>query len=143
MVVPPGWNVTEPIGLAVKLYKLAEKLKHAPESAKYFESKIERLGGLLSSLQDVLMSIGDGTAAPLSANSFAQLKKEIMALQKCIQQCEEFIASFVPLTGDGSRRPSAAARARWVWDEEKGKECSAQIDEHFQFLNLALSIITL
>ena len=140
MVVPPGWNVTEPIGLAIKLYEIAEKLKYAPESAKYFKSKIKRLGQSLSLLQEVLVWIGVGRAAPLPAESFAQLKEEVVALQERIQECEEFIATFVPLTDDGGRRPSAAARARWVWDEKKGNEYSAQIESHIHFINFNLSI---
>lgn len=143
MVVPPGWNVTEPIGLAIKLYEIAEKLKHAPESAKYFKSKIERLGGSLSSLQEVLTRIGDGRAAPLPADTFAQLKEEVIALQERIQQCEEFIVTFVPLTDNGRRKSSAAAKARWVWDEKKGNEYSAQIESHIHLINFKLNIYAL
>ena len=86
------------------------------------------------------MSIGDGTATPLPANRLAQLQEEVVALQECIQQCEEFLATFVPLTGDGSRRSSAAAKARWVWDEEKGNTYSAQIDSHIHLITFNLSI---
>ena len=143
MVVPPGWNVTEPIGLAIKSYEIAEKLKHAPRSAKTFKSKIERLGRLLSLLQEVLVRIGDGRAAPLPADNFAQLKEEVIALQERIQQCEEFIAKFVHLTGDGSKKSSAAAKARWVWDEKKGNEHAVQIESHILLINLNLNIDTL
>ena len=143
MVVPPGWNVTEPIGLAIKSYEIAEKLKHAPKSAKTFKSKIERLGRLLSLLQEVLVRIGDGRAAPLPADNLAQLQEEVIALQERIQQCEEFIAKFVPLTGDGSKKSSAAAKARWVWDEKKGNEHAAQIESHILLINLNLNIDTL
>ena len=143
MVVPPGWNVTEPIGLAIKSYEIAEKLKHAPRSAKTFKSKIERLGRLLSLLQEVLVRIGDGRAAPLPADNFAQLKEEVIALQERIQQCEEFIAKFVHLTGDGSKKSSAAAKARWVWDEKKGNEHAVQIESHIFLINLNLNIDTL
>ena len=143
MVVPPGWNVTEPIGLAIKSYEIAEKLKHAPKSAKTFKSKIERLGRLLNLLQQVLVRIGDGRAAPLPADNFAQLKEEVIALQERIQQCEEFIAKFVHLTGDGSKKSSAAAKARWVWDEKKGNEHAVQIESHILLINLNLNIDTL
>ena len=143
MVVPPGWNVTEPIGIAIKLYEIAEKLNHAPSRAKHFKSKIERLGHTLSSLEKVLGRFGDGRAAPLPADSLVQLQKEVVELQECIKHCEEFIATFVPLTGDGSKKSSAAAKARWVWDEKKVNELSAQIESHIHCINLDLSIIAL
>ncbi len=137
MVVPPGWNVTEPIGIAIKLYEIAEKLNQAPSRAKHFKSQIEDLAGSLSFLEKVLLSIGDGR---LPANNFAQLRKEVIGLQECIQHCEKFIATFVPLTGDGSKKPSAAAKARWVWDEKKGNDYSAQIEKHIHRINLNLNI---
>ena len=140
MVVPPGWNVTEPIGIAIKLYKIAEKLNHAPDSAKHFKSKIERLGAMLSSLEKAILRI---RAAPLPADGLAQLQKEVVGLQECIKQCEEFIATFPSLTGDGSKKSSAAAKARWVWDEKKGNELSAQIESHINYINLNLGIISL
>ena len=140
MVVPPGWNVTEPIGIAIKLYEIAEKLNHAPNSAKHFKSKIERLGATLSTLEKVILRI---RAAPLPADGLAQLQKEVVGLQECIKQCEEFIATFVSLTGDGSKKSSAAAKARWVWDEKKGNEFSAQIESHINYINFNLSIISL
>ncbi len=143
MVVPPGWNVTEPIGIAIKVYEIVEKLKDAPKSAKYFKSKIEGLGRTLSLLQGVLLRIGDGTAAPLPADNFAQLREEVIGLQECVEDCEVFIAPYVSLTSDGSRKPSAAAKARWVWDEKKGKEYSRQIESHIHFINLILNIDSL
>ena len=138
MVVLPGWNVTEPIGIAIKLYEIAEKLNHAPSSAKHFKSKIERLGATLSSLEKVILRI---SAAPLPADNLAQLQKEVVGLQECIKHCEEFIATFVSLTGDGSKKSSAAAKARWVWDEKKGNEYSEQIESYIHYINLNLNII--
>ena len=140
MVVPPGWNVTEPIGIAIKLYEIGEKLNHAPKSAKYFKSKIESLAGSLSLLEEVLLRIGDGGAARPPADNFAQLRNEVNELQECIQRCEKFIATFVPLTSDGSKKPSAAAKARWVWDEKKGHEHSAQIESHIHRISFNLNI---
>ena len=140
MVVPPGWNVTEPIGIAIKLYEIVDKLNNAPSRAIDFKEKIESLAGSLSSLEEVLLRIGDGRAPRLPANDFAQLRKEVIGLQKCIQQCEKFIAPFVPLTGDGSKKPSTAAKARWVWDEKKGDEHSKQIEDRIHRINLKLSI---
>lgn len=141
MFVPPGWNVTEPLGIAIRLYDIVEKLNHAPSRAKHFQSKIERLGDTLSSLEKVLLRIGDGRAAP--PDNLAQLQKEVVGLQECIKHCEEFIATFVPLTGDGSKKSSAAAKARWVWEEKKGNEYSAQIESHIHYMNLNFNIIAL
>ena len=143
MVVPPGWNVTEPIGIAIRLYEIAEKLNHAPSRAKHFKSKIERLGDTLSSLEKVILRIRDGRTAPLPTDNLAQLQKEVVGLQECIKHCEEFIAAFVPLTGDASKKSSAAAKARWVWDEKKGNEYSALIESHIHYINLNINIITL
>ena len=137
MVVPPGWNVTEPIGIAIKLYEIAEKLNHAPSGAKHFKSKIERHGARLGSLEKVILI----SAASLPADDLAQLQEEVVELQECIKHCEEFIATFVSLTDDGSKKSSTAAKARWVWDERKGNEYSARIESHINHISLDLNII--
>ena len=36
-MVLPGWNVTEPIYIAIDLLEVAEKLKKAPSAAKQFK----------------------------------------------------------------------------------------------------------
>ena len=142
-MVLPGWNVTEPLNIAIELYKIAEKLNHAPSRAKDFKSRIERLGHTLSGLERVLLRIAEGRAAPLPADSLAHLQQEVAGLQECIKNCEVFIASFVSLTGDGSKKSSAAAKARWVWDEKKGNEYLAQIESHINSMNLNFHIIAL
>ena len=132
MVVPPGWNVTEPIGVAIRLYQIADKLKDAPRSTKAFLSKIEGLGASLKVLEQVLQGLGHDGDAPHPAVNFIQLRKEVVALQECVKHCEEFIGSFIPLT--------ATARARWVLSQGKAKDYTRLIESHINGIQLNLSV---
>ncbi|KAG8533011.1 uncharacterized protein KY384_001793 [Bacidia gigantensis] len=138
----PGWNVTEPISLAYRLYRIAQQLQYAPESAKELKSKIEDFDSSLRSLQEVLDKLDGSSETSLSAHRLAQLRKEVVQGEKCIKRCEDFIADFPGITSDGSKRAAGAGAALWLWKKDRAEKLTEQMESHIRHISFILQINT-
>ena len=139
-MVLPGWNVSEPIDLAYKLYAVIERLRSAPDSAKAFVSKINNFGSNLKELQRLLES----DTASHSPQDFDHLRATLLECQDCVKRCEEYSDRFRKLTKDGkSKLEGAGQAARWTLQEEKVARLKEEIDSQMSSIGLALTIKTL
>ena len=137
MVVPPGWNVTEPIELAVKLCKIVESLRGAPESAKAFISQTNSFKGNLDELDRVLES-----ELPSQPDQ-VHLRATVRECRACIKRCEEYSESFPKLTKDGRATIDGAGQAaRWTFQEKKWTRLLEEINTRMNSIGLALAIKT-
>lgn len=139
-MIPPGWNVTEPIGLAAGLYKVIESLKSAPEDAKAFTAKIERFRRSLTELHRVL----DDSLAFDPSRDQAYLREALADCQSCVRRCQNFHDSFQKLSQDGAAKfANAAQAARWVWRDRKIVKLRDEIDSQMSNIGLTLLIKSL
>ena len=139
-MVLPGWNVTEPIDLSIRLYVVVETLRSAPDSAKVFVSKIKNFSANLSDLQGVLESHSAGH----SLQDPKRLCATVIECQDCVKRCEEFSEGFGKLTKDGGGKMDGAVQsARWALQEKKVARLRIEIDDRLKDLELALVIKTL
>lgn len=139
-MVLPGWNVTEPIDLSIRLYVVVETLRSAPDSAKVFVSKIKNFSANLSDLQGVLESHTAGHSLQDPKRLCATIKE----CQACVRRCEEFSEGFGKLTKDGGGKMDGAVQAaRWALQEKKVARLREEIDDRLKDLELALVIKTL
>lgn len=136
-MILPGWNVSEPIDLAIKLYDVVEALKNAPEGAKSFVYKVNSFRRSLEELQQTLKN---DIAARSSAQDLDHLHATLLECQQCVQRCEEFGRRFESLTGDGK---GGLLRARWVWQDKKVARLRAEIDSQMGSIGMSLMIKTL
>lgn len=139
-MVLPGWNVSEPIDLSLRLYVVVETLRSAPDSAKAFVSKIKNFSANLSDLQGVLES----DTACHSAQDLERLRASIIESQAFVKRCEEFCEGFRKLTKDGRGKMDGAAQAaRWALQEKKVARLREEIDGMINGIGFALIIKTL
>ena len=139
-MIPPGWNVTEPFGLAASLYRVVESLKAAPEDAKAFTAKIEKFSRSLTKLQRV---IDESLAIDPNADH-EDLRLTLADCQLCVQRCQKFQESFHELINDGSTRMANAGQvARWVWKDKQIVRLRDEIDSQMNNLGLTLHIKSL
>ena len=132
-----GYNVSEPIELAYKLYKIVESLRSAPESAKAFTSKTDSFKGNLDELDRVLES-----ELPSQPDQ-VHLRDTVRECRACIKRCEEYIESFPKLTKDGRGKIDGAGQAaRWTFQEKKLTRLLEEIDTRMSSIGLALAIKT-
>lgn len=136
----PGWNVSEPIELAHKLYKVIVCLQSAPESAKAFLFKINNFRGNLDELQKVLAT----NIACHPAQDLKPLEATVLECQACVERCEEYCKGFAKLTKDGKGRMEGARQAaRWMMQQEKVARLRSEIDGQMNSIGLTLAIKTL
>ena len=132
----PGWNVSEPLQLAFKLYEVCEALKSAPDEAKAFILKVQNFRRSLEVLQQALK---DDVKDRYSIQSLENLHATLTACQDCVKRCEDFSKRFRDLTGDGKGTLTGAGqRVRLVWQEKKVAKLAAAVDS--QISNIALSL---
>ena len=140
-MVLPGWNVSEPIELAFKLYKVIESLKSAPEEAKAFVSKINKFS---RSLRELQKTIENDIATRSSAQDLDHLRETLEECQDCVKRCEEFGERFGNITGDGAASLRGAREATlFVWQDKKAARLRKEIDDQMNSIGLSLMIKTL
>ena len=136
-MVLPGWNVSEPIDLAFKLYKVVEALQSAPDSAKAFVSKINNFRSNLDEMQRILES----HTTSYSADDLEHLRATVLECQACVQRCEDYSEKFGKLIKDGGGRMDGAGQAtRWALQEKKVARLREEIDGKINGIGLTLAI---
>lgn len=126
-MIPPGWNVTEPIGVAVKIVRIIEALKNAPEETKVFAHRLESFRKGLNTLQKILEG---GADSSLLREHVDELKSVVEESQTCVQRCEVFITSV--------QKP-----AGWVWKKDQANRLSGEIDSRLHDLSFGMQLVTL
>lgn len=126
-MIPPGWNVTEPIGLAIKLYRIAEELRNAPEETNIFRKRLISFKNGLDTLQEILE---EGADSNLLLRHVDRLKSVVKESQDCVQRCEDFVTSVRQAT-------------KWVWKKEQAGRLTAEIDSRLHDLSFGMQLVTL
>lgn len=136
-MVLPGWNVSEPIELAYKLYEIVESLRSAPENAKAFISKTNSFKSSLDELDKILES-----ELP-SQPGQDLLRTTIQNCRACIKRCEEYSQGFPKLTKDGKGKIDWAGQAaRWTLQQKTVTNLSEEIKTLMSSIQVVLTIIT-
>lgn len=136
-MVLPGWNVSEPIELAFRLYDVVESLRSAPDSAKAFVSKINNFSANLEILQRIL----ERATASHQTQDLAHLHTLVLDCKACVKRCEEYSNGFGKLTKDGGgKMDSAGQAARWTLQEKKVAGLRNEIDAQMNNIGLTLAI---
>ena len=136
-MVLPGWNVSEPVDLALKLYQVVEALRSAPDSAKAFVSKINNFSCNLKELQRIL----DSDTASHSPQDSEHLRTTLVECQACVKRCEEYSEGFEKLTKDGRGKMDGAGQAaRWTLEEKKVTRLKDKIDGLMNDIVMILAI---
>ena len=136
-MVLPGWNVSEPIELAHKLYEIVESLRSAPENAKAFISKTNSFKSSLDELDRILES-----ELP-SQPGQDHLRTTIGDCRDCIKRCEKYSQGFPKLTKDDKGMFEWAGQAaRWTLQEKTVNRLSEEIKTLMSSINLVLVIRT-
>ena len=134
-MVLPGWNVSEPIDFAYKLYQVVESLRSAPEGARAFVSKINNFRANLKELQRILER---------EPTSHEHLRTVVLECEAFVERCEEYSGGFGKLTKDGRGKMDGAGQAaRWLLQEKKVARLREEIDGQMNNIGLTLAIKTL
>ena len=137
-MVLPGWNVSEPLGLAVRLYRISEQLRSAPEEARTFTNKIVIFRAALNRLQKMLEYRLARTSSP---DGLADLMSAVAKSELCVERCENLAKRFQNLSnGHGFRAANAAQATRFVWKRDEIKRFVEDMDSYIQSIVLFLNL---
>ena len=141
-MILPGWNVSEPIDLAWKLYDVIESFKSAPEDAKAFVSRVNKFSRALKELQKTINN--DTALRSSSAQDLDLLRATLVDCQDVVKRCEAFSEQFQKLVQDGGGSIAGAQQAtRWVWKDKKVARLNQEIDNQMVSISVTLMIKTL
>jgi len=140
-MVLPGWNVSEPIQLAIKLYDVIDALKDAPEDARAFVSKVN---GFRRSLEELGQTLKSDFSDLSSFQDLDHLHATLVECQGCVRRCQDFGDRFKSLTKDGGGSITRVGQAaRYLWQDKKVARLRAEIDSQMNSIHLNLTIRTL
>lgn len=147
-MIPPGWNVTEPIRIAVQTIHTVQSIQKAPADAQNFRASIQSFDASVKGLQSVIQQLKPVTEASKSLEvplaNVDLLEADLESARQCIQRCEQFSKRYNGLAqGDGNFLNRKAEASRWVWDTGEVRELYEQVDKCMQAIQLKLSIISL
>ena len=138
-MLPPGWNVTEPFSLALKLYEVTGALGNASEDARLFSAKIQNFGVLLNDLQTILDEDGAN-----KVQEHQDLYGLLLNCQDCVERCQNFTGQFKNLSEKSGGKLAVAGQAtRWVWQDKKAMRLKEQIDSQMNHIGCALQVKSL
>ena len=121
----------------VKLYRVVEALRSAPDSAKAFVTKINNFSDSLTELQRIIDSENESQ----STGDLERLRALVNQCQACVQRCEKYGEGFEKLTKDGNGiMDSAGQAARWTLHEEKAARLREEINGQINDIGFALAV---
>ena len=136
-MILPGWNVSEPVQLAFKLYEVVEALKNAPGEARAFISKVDDFRRTLNALEH---TIGGDDETRFPSQDLDILEAALEHCQACVKRCEEFSKPFRNLARDGNGTlTSVGQRMRLLWQDKKVQKLAVEIDSQINNINLGIS----
>ena len=137
-MVLPGWNVSEPVQLALQLYAVVETLKSAPDDARAFVSKVASFRRNLEELQGI---VNQDVANHSSAQDLDNLRQTLIECQDCVKRCEEFGERYQGLLAAGTKRLQGVKdAARWAWQDKKVVRYRTDIDSQMNNIHFSLSV---
>src|SRR4051794_11753053 len=89
MSYPLGWNVTEPLHIAKKIYDFIQAFRDASDEVKAFTSHISMLCSTLELLKDCL----ENPAFALN-HDLTKYKATYDSFSNCVGKCQRFIKQF-------------------------------------------------
>jgi hypothetical protein len=139
-MVLPGWNVTEPITVAVKFCQLVQSYRDAPDEIQDFASHVNSFHSALELFDSCLKQ-----PELIEAEHLQRLRTVLGTSLQCAENCKAFLDRFLdqyysPECTDGIR---AADRLLWVWKKERAVELEANIQSQVNFINLQLNLAEL
>ena len=137
-MIPPGWNVTEPLHIAKKLYDYIQALRGASDEVKSFASKLRTFCIALEELEKCLANL---TTA--SADDTKHLRDTLDGCWNCAMKCRDFIDQFKELNEPIQGKINAGGKLNWVWKKDTAARLRLEINSQIDDINLLLGIASL
>ena len=138
MIVPPGWNVTEPLHIAKKVYNYIQAIRGASVEVKSFASKLKTFCRALEALEECLAS-----ATIASVEGAEHLRNTLDGCWVCATDCQKFIEHFKNLNEPVQGVSTTGDKVNWVWKKDTAARLRQEIDSQIVDINLVMNIASL
>lgn len=148
-MLPPGWNVTEPLHIAARFAVFVQKYRGAPQQIKTFASEVEVFCGALKVFERCFKNPESSPAEDLDS-----LKAISDDFQRCANNCKAFIRRFFDQFGTSAKEDAgaggrlnaqinrAAAQVNWIWKNDEANALKHDMSRVVAIANLHLGVAT-
>lgn len=138
-MVLPGWNVTEPLEIAVKFYTFVRAYRDANDQIKTFASQVN---SFCATLRDLDQCLNNPDATPLEDNDPLKLASDGCRL--CAENCQTFLENFFkqfdPPQPNVKAREEVGRRLQWMWRKDEATILVAEMSRQISYIGLHLNI---
>ncbi|MCJ1427206.1 hypothetical protein MMC29_005109 [Sticta canariensis] len=140
-MVLPGWNVTEPLEVAAKIYTIVRAYRDADGQIQSFASQVSIFCTTLRALDECLKN---PDATPLDDNDPLKIASD--GCRRCAENCQSFVEDF--LKQNDLPQPNAKARQeggpgrrlQWIWRKDQATALAEEMGRQISYIGLNLNI---
>lgn len=148
-MVLPGWNVTEPLHVALTFVSFVQKYRGAPQEIKTFASEVEVFRGALKAVERCFKNPDS-----IPEEDLENLKAALDDFQLCANKCQAFIERFYDQLGTSPNEEAgasgrlnaqinrAAALLKWLMRNDEAIALKYNMSRVVAIANLHLSVVT-
>ena len=140
-MVLPGWNVTEPLEIAVKFYTFVRAYRDADGQIQSFALQVSTFCATLRALDECLQ---DQDATPLDDND--PLKLAADGWRHCAKNCQSFVEDFFkqfdPAQPNAKAREEGGPgrRLQWMWRKNDATKLAEEMNRQISYIGVHLNI---
>ncbi len=135
-MIPPGWNVTEPMHVAAKLYDFVQKYRGAPEQIRAFATQVNTFCSAMKAFESCLKSPDS-----IPQDDLETLTTVSNGCKRCADHCQAFLGTFFKQLDDFSQEEVRAGdRLNWIWKKDEAITLKQDMSEQVGIINLHLNI---
>ena len=140
-MVLPGWNVTEPVQVALLFIDFIRKVRDVPTDIAAFATQVKTLRSALLGLDECLKN------PSAHGEDYDGLRSAAEDIERVAEDCQSFLEKFfeenyekIPgQTDDIGFR----TRLGWFWHKDKAKKLTEDISTQIALLNMRFNIFNL
>lgn len=132
----PGWNVSEPLHIAKKIYDYVQAFRDAPEEVKSFSLHIKSFAVALEDLEDYLKQ----NPVFAAADDSKKLRETLAGCRSCADECLLFVEQFKKLDEPVQGKLTASSKATWIWKKSTALKLGQTVDRQINAIHLRLAI---
>lgn len=119
-MVLPGWNVTEPLNVAISLCRIIRTYHGASNEIMDFTASVGEFGLILEAFQQCLAKLDT-----IPSNDLRRLQSTASDCQKCMEDCKRFTDEYF---ADSTVGPGQ--RLAWMWKERTAVKLMENMFRH-------------
>lgn len=137
-MVLPGWNVSEPLQVAVRLCKFVQAYRDAPTQIQEFASQVSAFNAALKALERCLKN-----RATIPLDDLTIPKDTSGGLRHCAEKCDDFVNGFFKDNAPLRDEIGAGGRLNWIWKDNDAAALKQAMNTWVGIINFHFGVANL